>query len=125
MTTTCQKGSEIELSKWWETCAQDYYSSRVSGRASLPPLNTGHFGKGSGRKQGHREGSRGHGSRVKEVKAPGRETGMASGQGDSSVSKLRCRHTPTAAASGKLPAAEHHSVHAGASVAWKAELVKT
>lgn len=30
-----------------------------------------HLGKGSGKKQGRKEGSRGHGSRVKEVKAPG------------------------------------------------------
>lgn len=92
-----------ELSKWCEMCAQDFYSSRGPGRASLPPPNTRHLGKGSGRKLGHKEGSRGHGSRVKEVKVPGREAGMASGQGDFSVSKLRCRHTPTAATSGKLP----------------------
>lgn len=66
---------------------------------------------------------------MKEVKASGPEAGVASGQGDPSVSKPRCAYTHTCRIRFRDPclaaAADYNSVYAGDSLSGKAELVKT
>lgn len=66
---------------------------------------------------------------MKEVKESGPEAGVASGQGDPSVSKPRCADTHTCCIRFRDPclaaAADYNSVYAGDSLSRKAELVKT